>query len=71
MNQNQPTIDAIAEHACNNPFHQRAYATSSDIEKLAQEVRKNSIDINQHLAIIRELFSRVRNLEEQLNHRNQ
>ncbi len=42
----------------------------SDIDQLKQEIRKNSIDINQQLHAIQTLFSRVHELESKSNHRN-
>lgn len=62
-------IDAITEHACSHPVHQPAHATASDIDQLKQEIRKNSIDINQQLHAIQTLFSRVHELESKSNHR--
>ena len=66
----QSTIDRIDEYVNENPVHQTAHATTDDINLLKQEIRKNSIDINQQLAIIKSLLSRVNDLESQLNHRN-
>jgi len=63
-------IDDITEYACRHPVHQPAHATASDIDQLKQEIRKNSIDINQQLHAIQALFSRVHELESKSNHRN-
>lgn len=65
------TIDDIVEHACRHPVHQSAYATTSDIEHLEQEMRKNAIDTHKHMLAIRELFARVHELESKSNHRTQ
>lgn len=45
-------------------------SSASDIDQLKQEIRKNSIDINQQLHAIQALFSRVHELESKSNHRN-
>ena len=64
------TIDAIVEHANKHPVHQPAYATTSDIEWLRQEVRANSIDIDSQLSIIKEIVLRLDALESKSNHLN-
>lgn len=45
-------------------------SSASDIDRINQEIRKNSIDINQQSATIRGLLSRVNALESKSNHRN-
>ena len=70
MNPHQSTLEAFVEYVNKTPVHQTAHATTDDINLLKQEIRKNSIDINQQLAIIKSLLSRVNDLESQLNHRN-
>ena len=62
-------IDDITEYACRHPVHQPAYATTSDIEWLRQEVRANSIDINSQLSIIKGIILRLDALESKSKHR--
>ena len=52
------------------PLKWLANEDAIDIGLIETEIRKNSIDINQQLAAIKGLISRVDALESKLNHRN-